>query len=288
MWRLQTGSGPLILKQTSPAHRNELAVHLFCSRIAPDMVDAPIAIDLPNCRMLLPDRGPTLLDTRPDSLPAAINMIRDYAQLQLITTRHHREARVADIPIWDAASAETELRGQIATLRGLPHSDIRHITGHQASRLASRLQTVGNAVQTLDASVVPHGIDHGDLWPGNVLPSTDNHRHRFIDFGDAAWTHPFISLQSFLHYHHRRRLNPSHNFDTRAPQFHDLLEAYLQPWHRYGAPAQLTRDLQAAACLSPLRRSRAAIDNFDHVSQYDAHDLGPTPYQWLTSIPEYR
>lgn len=35
--------------------------------------------------------------------------------------------------------------------------------------------------------------------------------------------------------------------------------------------------------LAPLRRSRAVISNFEHAGAGDAHDLGPTPWAWLTA-----
>lgn len=288
VWRLPTPHGSVVLKQTTPGHRPEVAVHVLCSRLAPDYVDRPLAADVENCRMVLPDGGSTLLDTNPDSLAAAAEMVQDYARLQQATVGQDRDAVAAGMPTWDPSLAADELKQQATMLQSLPRSDIRHITSQQRDQLLRQQHAFEVAAETLATSGIPNCLEHGDLWPGNVLPAARSRRYRFIDFGDTTWTHPFLSLQPLLHYYHQRLPTANHDFSIHDVRFQHLIGGYLQAWDNFAQPTALAAALNAATLIAPLRRSRAAIDNFDHAGIEDAHDLGPTPWQWLTTTQANR
>jgi hypothetical protein len=134
----------------------------------------------------------------------------------------------------------------------------------------------------LAASTIPNCLEHGDLWPGNVFPAVTGQHHSFIDFGDAAWTHPFLSMPPLLRHYQRLA---SAGASASTPGFQLLVEEYLLAWSGYDEPANLMEAFFAATLIAPPRRSRAAIDNFDHAGIEDAQELGPTPWQWLTSTP---
>lgn len=282
VWKLPTTRGSVVIKKTTPARATEIAVQRFCSAIAPEYVDRPIAWDTDRCLIMVPDRGPTLLDLNRESAAEATCMIKDYVGLQQATIGQRAEAMTIGMPTWDPTRAPEELTRQAHALHALPESDLRHISTEQRDILIGRRDAVRAAGQVLAGSRVPFCLNHGDLWPGNVLPPTgDNAHHRFIDFGDAAWTHPFLSLPACLHYYHQRWCRAGVAFDLNHPALQPLIDSYLDAWAECARPAELRAAITAAARLAPLRRSTAAIENFDHAGPTDRDELGPTPWQWL-------
>lgn len=265
-----------------PARATEIAVQRFCSTLAPDYVNRPIAWDTDRCLIMVADGGPTLLDLKRESAAEAACMIKDYAGLQQATIGQRAEAMTIGMPAWDPTTAAEELTRQAHTLHALPESDLRNISREQQDILLARQTAVRAAGQVLARSPVPFCLDHGDLWPGNVLPPTgDNAHHRFIDFGDAAWTHPFLSLPACLHYYHQRWRPAAVAVDLNHSALQPLIDSYVDAWAEYDHPAELRAAITAAARLAPLRRSRAAIENFKHAGPDDRDELGPTPWQWL-------
>jgi ribosomal protein S18 acetylase RimI-like enzyme len=57
VWRIPSGAGDIMVKQTTAARRREGKIITFCAEAAPDQVDAPLAIDPVDGRMVLVDRA---------------------------------------------------------------------------------------------------------------------------------------------------------------------------------------------------------------------------------------
>jgi len=53
----------------------------------------------------------------------------------------------------------------------------------------------------LQAYKIPNTIDHGDLYPSNIIQEADG-RIMIFDWAEASITHPFFSLLPFLRYSH--------------------------------------------------------------------------------------
>ncbi len=282
VWRISAASGDAVMKQLRPRDAQEIRFHQFCAEAAPRFVEPPLASDLAEARMLLRDGGPNLheFDVNPDLMA---EVVVDYAKLQQSLVGRDTEAAAAGIPNWSPADAVAELRSQAQILAAMPATDLRRITTDQYDRLISELPSYRSAGQVLTASAVPLSLDHGDLWMGNILAAKSSGAYRFIDLGDAAWTHPFMSLMPLLYDCHRRWTRDSTRFDLNREDLRSISSAYLGAWSQYGARQDLELAFDAAAFLAPLRRSRAVISNFEHAGVSDAHDLGPTPWTWLTA-----
>lgn len=281
VWRIPTSRGSVVLKQTTPGKAAEIAVYAFCAAVAPDYVDKPLSYDLGEARMLLADGGPTLHDTQQDTRDTVANAVIDYACFQQATFGHDARAKSTAIPAWNPADAAGEAEWQAQTLYSMPRTDLRHITSDQRDTLLNRRDALRAAGDLLDASTIPRCLDHGDLWPGNVLLPTKSGHYRFIDYDDAAWTHPFLSMMPLLRHCHQRWAPACASFDIDHPDLQYVSSAYLQQWTDYASPNELEGAFAAAAQLAPLRRSRAAITSFHHAGAGDEHDLGPTPWAWL-------
>ena len=283
VWCVHTASGDVVLKQLQPRDTKETRVHQFCADAAPRFVESPLASDLAEGRMLLRDGGPTLHELEDASPNLMAEVVVDYARLQQSLIGRDVEAAGAGIPIWNPADAAAELRSQAEILVAMPTTDLRCITADQYDTLIGELPSYRSAGQVLAASAVPLSLDHGDLWMGNILAPKPKDAYRFIDFGDAAWTHPFMSMMPLLHDCHRRWAPESTRFDLNREDLRGVRSAYLDEWSQYGTRQDLELAFEAAVFLAPLRRSSAVISNFEHAGAGDAHDLGPTPWAWLTT-----
>lgn len=284
VWQIPTSRGLVVLKQTAPGQTADIAIHGFAVAVAPDYVDTPLSCDLRKGRMLLPGGVPTLLDAQHDRPEVVAGAVIDYALFQQATIGHAALAASTGVSVWDPGEAAREAEWQAHTLHAMPTTDLRHITAGQRDALLARRPAFRGAGRVLNASSIPWCLDHGDLWPGNVLlPSTRGH-HRFIDFGDAAWTHPFLSVMPLLHYCHQQWAPPGAPFDIEHADLQHVRHAYLQRWADHASPHQLEVAFVAASQLAPLRRSKAAIINFHHAGPEAEHDLGPTPWAWLNSM----
>jgi hypothetical protein len=293
VWRIPTNQGAVLLKQTTAARAVEGSVHTFCAETAPEYVDRPLAHDSPTARILFTDGGPTMaggdwLAVPPPEAIAA--MVTDYAHLQLATVGRQRQAEAAGLPAWDPADAAHEAEQQADILHGLPRSDPRRITTAQQDLLLTHLDALAASGAVLVNSPIPFCVDQGDLWPGNVLIARPGGHHRFIDFGDAAWTHPFLSLMQVLFFcyrfcHLRWSLPGPFSASLDHPSLQVIIDSYLQAWTDYARPQELRDILSHALRLTPLRRSRALITNLECATTADTDDLGPTPWTWLSAAP---
>lgn len=282
VWRIRTASGDTLLKQIIHG-TPEISTYEFCAEIAPDFIDPLIGADHQGGRMLFHDGGSTLHEAANIGAEAVAALVIDYAHFQQALIGHEARATAAGIPPWDPATAPAELQSQVQILAAMPPSDIRRITGGQHESLLDELNVYEAAGQALASSTLPRALDHGDLWLGNVLPPDRNGRHRFIDFGNAVWTHPFLSVLPLLHNCHQRWSPTSlQQFSLDRADLKLVTAAYLREWSDYASPRECELAFAAAARIAPLRRSRAAIENFEHAGPSDADELGPTPWTWLT------
>lgn len=288
VWRMPTNRGDVLLKQTTDARAFEGSVHAFCADAAPEYVDQPLAYDHRTARILFTDGGPTMAGDDWLALPtpeAIAEMVTDYAQLQHATIGRRRQAEAAGLPAWDPADAAHEAEQQADILYGLSRSDPRRITAAQRDLLLTNLDVFRVSGAVLVNSPIPFCVDQGDLWEGNVLSGRTGGHHRFIDFGDAAWTHPFLSLMPLLFGLHGRCWSLPDPFSNSLdhPFLKMIIDSYLQAWTDYASPQELRAILSHALRLTPLRRSRALITNFKRATSADAADLGPTPWAFLTA-----
>lgn len=286
VWRIPTSRGNVLLKETIRARAAEGAVVAFCAAAAPGYVDPPLAFDRDSGRILLTDGGRTMGAS--GSTPDAIaEMVNDYANLQQATIGRQQEAAAIGLPVWEPAAAAQETERQAAILHAMPTSDPRHITASQRNQLLTNLDVLTASGAALANSPIPYCLDQGDLWPGNILaPRAPGGAHyRFIDFGDAAWTHPFLSLMPLLFDCHHRwsTSDPSDSDSPDHPALRLITDAYLQNWTGYAESPHLDELLNHALRVAPLRRSQAVITNIRIATKADTRDLGPTPWSWLTA-----
>lgn len=291
VWRVHTDRGNVVVKQTTPVRAWEGAAQAFCADIAPDQVDRPLAFDEVTGCLLLRDRGPTMFEAEPDSrgieVATVSAMVADYARMQQYAIGRARDARTAGIVSWDPANAATVAKRQARQLHDLPSTDPRHITHSQQDQIVDHLPTIHATAMALANSPVPWCIEHGDLWPGNVVPPQEAHPgYRFIDFGDIAWSHPFLSLIMLVIECRHRWSTPDlpDRLNIDDPNLNDVFDAYLDCWRHYASPGELRQTLCHALQLASLRRSQAWITNLHQADEVDLQRYGRLPWAWLEDV----
>jgi phosphotransferase family enzyme len=125
----------------------------------------------------------------------------------------------------------------------LPGSE--RLASDEIARLKDLVQQVPGRCQTLASFELPPTLDHGDLWPSNVL--MEGAECRFIDWTDASISHPFVSLLP---------LKLGFCFDSRRERLpggaRRLRDAYLVPWSAAYRVDELQRAFELARPLAAL------------------------------------
>jgi hypothetical protein len=227
-----TQRGPVWLKAPGPRNMFEAPLYGLLSRLVPDRVLTPIAVDLERGWLLLPDGGPTLRElATPD--PELAEILPRYGELQ------------------------RDLAGQVDTLLAFGLADMRAsampVRFEEALEVAHRRaadeadRTAVDAVaamrpeftewcRRLAESPVPPSLDHNDLHPGNVFAGGA----RFYDWGDAVVAHPFASMLVAL------------NFVQDVPRLRD---AYLEAFTDLAPRAELVAEVELACRVGKVARA---------------------------------
>ncbi|MDN5724590.1 MAG: GNAT family N-acetyltransferase [Propionibacteriales bacterium] len=290
VWRIPTDKGDVMIKKVGRARRHEGRVTAFASGCSPDQVDSPMAVDTENGRWLVPDRGLTLYAADPGTrgldLDTVLALVTDYARLQRATIGHAAAADIAGLPRWDPSTAAHQAEAQAGELHRLPADDPRHISADQRDEMTACLPGIEEAGRHLAASPVPHCLDHGDLWPGNILPADSPERFRFIDFGGAAWTHPFLSMTVMVVECRHLWSVPDKpaGLNIEHPLLDRVLDTYAACWTDHASLADLRRTLDHALRLGALRRSSAWITNLADADEAALAADGHLLWDWLGDL----
>lgn len=228
--RYPTTGGPVWFKECNPGQAFEGPLLAALAGLEPDAFPLPIALD--GDRVLLPDAGK--VRPRDDRvLPASEleSLLVRFAELQRRLAAH-REALVgAGLPTLTAADVPGWVEQLADELAALPVDHPQHLDPGRARQVRRGLPRVRDWSGTLAGSSVPDSLQHDDLNPGNV--ATDGGRLRFLDVGDAFWSHPFAVVQVPLAMWTRTwPWGP----DLSDPAVEAVLEAYLQQWTTPGRP----------------------------------------------------
>ncbi len=233
-------------------------VQAFVADRADRYLDRPLAYDSGSGRILLRDLGLTMFGASPDNRGIEIRpvaqILADYARLQHATIGAATDASAAGLESWDPGRAVDDAAMQARQLHALPPSDARHISTAQRDRILDARSTIESAARVVAASPIPCCLEHGDLWPGNVIPPQDpDSSYRLIDFGDAAWSHPFLSpIMLIIECRFRwaaddqpDRLDLNHPAITAT-----ITDAYLSHWTDYASMPDLRHTLHCALQLA--------------------------------------
>ncbi|GIG00883.1 hypothetical protein Cci01nite_59760 [Catellatospora citrea] len=178
IWRLETDTTPVWLKQVPAFFAHEAAVLRWLGEHCPGTAPVPLAAD--GGRVLLDD----LPGTDRYGAPAAerLLMLSSLHTVQLVAAGRVDELLALGVPDQRPPHLAERLRAVVARDAAPPHAD----------RLAALLHGLDDRLAELSACGLPDTLVHGDFHPGNVRGAAD--RHAVIDWGDSVLGHPAIDL----------------------------------------------------------------------------------------------
>ena len=265
-----TDGGRIWFKANCPYMAFEPALQVELSRLAPDAVDGPYAVDTERGWMLTRDHGPTLGDTSEPTVDDWRRVLRHAAGLQQTVAGHEAAMLSTGLPDCRPSTVVDRFDRFVEIFSDLPDAHPAHVPPGLRSQLLSARPRVVDAAAELSASTLPATWQHGDLHPWNVFAS-DN---RFFDFGDGQWAHA------------TEVLSVPQGWITQQGtiEWSEVLEAYAEAWAL--PQADLTSQLRAAALTQPINRTLLWWGCLQDASAAEWAEWGHGPLQHLTRVLE--
>lgn len=253
---VETDHGKVWVKENAPSQAFEAALAQVVDEVVPGTVAPIVAVEPDRGWLATADLGAPMWhdDTMPP-LESWVATARQYATAQRALADHEDRLlasglrRFASEPERVVAWCEALL----SSLLGLPADDPRRPTTDEVSQVRDGLGRVEEAAAALEASGLPHSLQHNDLHLRNAFPLGDG--AAIIDLGDALWAHPLTVTRIPLWIlRSRGDLAPDHP-DLRAVE-----DAFLEPWTDVGEAGgveSLRALLPAADRISCLHRAES-------------------------------
>jgi hypothetical protein len=231
--RVPTAEGTLFFKEPAPevAHEARLIETLALRR--PEIVTEVVFSD-DEGRMLMRDAGEELgdilerdLDTR--YWEAALPL---YAELQIAAAPDAE--RLVEAGAFERHSARLH-----ALYEELIAEPVTGLTPDEYERLRELEPEVRHVFDRLAAGPVPETINNDDFTWGSIFVGDDS--YRFLDWGDACVSHPFITLTVT-----QRVIEIKHRLPLASPEIARVRDAYLEPFTVFASRAQLEELVEPA------------------------------------------
>jgi hypothetical protein len=280
-----TPEGSYYFKTTAPEMANDAALTELLAHEAPDLVLAPLALDLELRWMLLPDGGPRLRDALAGTADLGHweRILPAYAQLQ--RRLEGRESQLLAAGALDRrpqrmpALFDRVLDDGEWLMLGEPDG----LTDDQLARLRALSPRYAEACAELEAAAIGSSIQHDDLHDGNVLAGDGG--YRVIDWGDSGVAHPFATLLVTLRsVGNAFELGDWTPFLPAAPELERLRDAYLEPWTDRLPRAELERLVRVASWTGMLARALIWTLGMRHATDAELTEWHSAVPAWLTEL----
>jgi hypothetical protein len=256
IWRLETPSGRVWLKQVPPFFRHEPVVLRWLAGTYPESV--PVLLASADGRMLLEDiPGEDLYEANLD-VRAAIGA--DFHRLQAASPAHAADLIAGGVPDHRAGPLVDRLSSVVGRFGG-NDKRLRRLVDDLPARLA--------AVAELG---LPDVLVHGDLHPGNVRG--DGTRRVIIDWGDSSVGHPAFDIMRL-----------TETLDAGPASF--LIDAWAQRWRETVPGCEPERALDLLRPVGALRGAATYAAFLDQIEPAEhPYHLADVPL-WLDRAAAY-
>jgi hypothetical protein len=284
--RAPTSRGVFWLKAAAPGTAFEIRLYRVLSRLAPEHVLEPLALDEALAWIILPDGGTTLGDTTLGDgtsgdgfVEAFARALAEYARLQ--RTLAPRADELVRLGVSDMRAAVMpqrfdEAAREVAARLGQGASAHDRATYERA--LAQR-DTFCEWCRELAQNPITPSLDHNDLHPWNIFSNAGGQRTRFYDWGDSVVAHPFASLLVALGFV-RQQLKALAD-DARVERVRD---AYLAEFADLASHAELVRTAALACHVAKIARVLTWTRALAAMGSDEGGELARAPLHWFSLL----
>lgn len=194
----------------------------------------------------------------PEDIGAWTAAAQAYGELQRQCLDAVDELRALGCAVATAASLAEPLAALLDDRDALLAGEPAGLGDDQIAALRALVPELTAAAASLDAGPLPFALDHGDLWPSNVLVGPSG--CAFVDWEDVRVAHPFLSLFQLIT---GARLD--RRFADHAAAAACIRDAYLDGWSAWAGRPELARafdaahDVAAVAVAASYRRYPPAV-----------------------------
>ena len=273
--RLATSIGEVYFKAVPPFMTQESVAMQEVSRLYPDLLPPPLALNAGRGWMLMPDFGGDSLLRVPD-LSRWQEALRRCAYMQVEQARSVDEWLARGIPD-RRLQRMVQLTEPLITLASRlfsgrpPGLSAEEVEGLHALPLQMQLRCAKLATYGIPPTLV-----HGDLG-GNIL--VQGERYTLFDWTDVCIAHPFFELTTII----------DTAFDDGVLQHEanvrtQLRDAYLEPWTAYETMERLVEAFELSTPLGALHQAMSYMWILMNVAEDARWELERGLVMWLRNL----
>ncbi|MFS2279845.1 hypothetical protein V2S04_03355 [Microbacterium sp. OR21] len=239
VWRVDADNGTFYAKQNCPGQQHEARVVSVLSRIAPDLLVEPVALDEDRDLLLTRDAGRTWREAL--AAGAAVGWETLLHDAMLLARASVPMLVEMNLTVLDPAG----IRDHLTRAR-----DEWRIPADLRAGADAAVDVVGAAGDQIAALGLPLALNHNDLHDANAF--VGEHGARFFDFGDAVASSPLAALRIPLAVY----ANSIHASES-DPRVLAIADAALEVWSDLAPMAELRAALPAAHRLAAVARAES-------------------------------
>ena len=238
VWEISTSTGRVFFKAQPQIFQHEPLLHHWLEQTLPGTVPALLTWDQERVWTLTADGGTRTLDHVEDQR-IWVAAVRTFARIQLESASQNQVLEQLGVPVYGLEQLKRGIDDLLHNLDGYPG-----LRREQRDILRSKQAGWQAIIDQLAAINLPLALDHGDLWPSNILVPHTN--PLFFDWSDSSLTHPFTGMSIFIDY------AAMHAFEHDPSLQTQLRTAYLALWSEAYPGYAITQAYHLAQQLAPL------------------------------------
>jgi hypothetical protein len=280
--KVPTDQGTLWFKENAPGQAFEAALVDAMATIAPDHVVVPIAVESERGWLLTPDQGATFRSLQATDESLWCRLVAEFGDLQRRLAPHGDVLAMTGLPSMLPSVVPDYVRSEAHRMSALPARDPEHMDATLAARVADSFEPLSRDADLLSNGTVPLSLEHNDLHDNNAfVPSGNQVRLRFFDFGDAVWAHPFSSLLIPLNV-----MGEEWNAGYADPRLQRVVDAYLEVWSDLGTRSELRAIVPPAVRFGRIHRAESWRRLLVDLDETAREEYGQIPIVWLAKMAE--